>query len=230
MRRILQFAMLLTFSSLALAQNVQLIDSVVAVVNSSPIFQSDWEVAVRYEALLNGRTPESYSEEEQRAVFHRMEDHVLIRQQMRGFEVTPVTDDELHLKVRELRAQLPGASTEEGWKKLLDQSGLLESDVRERLRNQIEVERFLVYRLKPTVRVDQRTVQTYYREQLLPELKKQGADEVPFAQVSGKIREILTQQRMEEQTALWLQMLRDGADIRITSSDSNSPTETTQSR
>jgi peptidyl-prolyl cis-trans isomerase SurA len=230
MRRILQSVMVLFFASLAYAQNEQLIDSVVAVVNSAPIFQSDWEVAVRYEALMNGRPPESYSLQEQQSVFHRLEDQILIRQQMRGFELTPLTEDDVQSRLRQLRSQLPGASSDEGWNRDLEQSGLLESEVVERLRDQIEIERFLEYRMRPMVRVDQRSVQKYYREQYLPELKKNGAEEVPLAQVSDKIREILTQQRMEQQTALWLQTLREAADIRISKPSPDSSAEITQSK
>jgi hypothetical protein len=232
MRRFLQHVALLVtiISTYAFTQNDRVIDSVVAVVNSSPIFQSDWEVAVRFEALMNGRSPEAFTPDEQRGVFNRLVDQILIHQQTRGFELAPISTDEIQERVREVRAQLPGASREDVWNKILVQNGITAEEVADRLRSQLEVVRFLEYRMRPMVRVDQRAVTQYYREQFLPELKKQGGQEVPLAQVSDKIREILTQQRMEEQTALWLQTLRDTADIRISTPGAGATTEMTQSK
>lgn len=231
MKRILQLAILVVLLSPVLrAQYEQVIDSVVAVVNSSPVFQSDWEIAVRYEGLMNGRAPESFTPDEHRAVFNRLVDQVLVRQQMRGFELVPITGQDVQSRLREVRNQLPGASTDEGWKSLLAQNDITEAEVSERIRVQLEVLRFLDYRMRPMVRLEQRAVSKYYREVLVPDLRKQGIEEPPLSQVSDKIREILTQQRMEEQTALWLQTLREVADIRIASTGSPAPMVMTQTK
>lgn len=213
------------FGTIAFAQSRQVIDSVLAVVNGAPMFQSDWEIALRCEALMSGRSVDAFGQEEQRAVFNRLVDQELIRQQMRGFELGTLTDEDIQTKVREIRAQLASAAKDEEWQRMLDRYGVTEPDVSERVRVQLEVERFLEYRLRPLVRVDYRTITRYYREQFLPELKKKGGAEVPLSEVSEKIREILTQQKMGEQTALWLQTLREGADIRFTNTSAPSPAE-----
>ncbi len=181
---------------------------------------------------MSGRGVESFNQDEQRAVFNRLVDQELIRQQMRGFELGTLSDEDIQIRVREVREQLAGAAKEEDWKNMLDRYGITEADVNDRIRTQLEMERFLEYRLRPLVRVDYRTITRYYREQFLPELKKKGGKEVPLSEVSEKIREILTQQRMGEQTALWLQTLREGADIRFTnaSAASSAKVEVTQSK
>jgi hypothetical protein len=226
MHRRLQLALVILFvGCVAFAQSAQVLDSVLAVVNSAPIFQSDWEMALRCEALMSGRSVESFNEEERRAVFNRLVDQELLRQQMRGFELGTLTDQDIQTKISEVRAQLAGAAKDEDWKNMLERYGIMEADVSDRVRAQLEVERFLEYRLRPLVRVDYRTITRYYREQFLPEVKKKGGKEVPLSEVSERIREILTQQKMGEQTALWLQTLREGADIRFTNTSAASPAE-----
>jgi hypothetical protein len=46
-------------------------------------------------------------------------------------------------------------------------------------------------------------------------LRKLGAQEVPLSQVAGKIREILTEQKVSELFTSWLQSLRAESKITI---------------
>ena len=70
-------------------------------------------------------------------------------------------------------------------------------------------------RLRPNIHIDSGSIETYYREKLLPELRQSGVKEVPLVQVSPKIRELLAQQRMNELLAAWLHDLRGQSDIRV---------------
>jgi hypothetical protein len=49
----------------------------------------------------------------------------------------------------------------------------------------------------------------------VPQLKQTGASEVPLADVSGKIRELLTQEKVSELLVSWLQALRSESDVHI---------------
>ncbi len=216
MRRFCQLVLLLvSLAGTALAGDV--LDRVVAIVNNTPILQSDWEFALRSEALLDGRSPESLSASEQRAVFDRLVDQELLREQMRGSMTVTVTDDEVNAKLKEVREQIEAGKSDQQWQELLRKSDLTEDELKARIRAQLEIMRFLDTRFRPTVRVDFRAVQLYYREQFLPELHKQGGQDIPLSEVAPKIREILTQQRMSEQVNAWMQTLREQADIRIPS-------------
>lgn len=212
------------------AQKTEVIDRLVAIVNSTPILQSDWEVALRCEAMMDGRTPEELSQAEQRDVFNRLVDQELVREQMRGFAITPVTDADVDARITEIRSQIPSVKTDAEWKQLLERDGIAERDVRERVRSQLEILRFLDARMRPLVRVEYRAISQYYREHYLPELQKRGAPTVPLSEVSDKIREIITQQRMDDQITAWLQTLREGADIRFPKPATNNGVEATQSK
>lgn len=216
MRRWFQLVLLLACLG-SVASAGEILDRVVAIVNSTPIFQSDWEFALRSEALLDGRSPESLNASEQRAVFDRLVDQELLREQMRGYMTITVTDEEVNERLKEVRQQIDGAKSDEGWREILKKADVSEEELKARIRGQLEILRFLDSRFRPSTRVDFRSVQAYYREQFLPELKRQGGQEIPLSEVAPKIREILTQQRINEQVNAWLQSLREQADIRIPS-------------
>jgi hypothetical protein len=69
-------------------------------------------------------------------------------------------------------------------------------------------------RLRPNVNIDGKTIESYYNQELLPELRQSGAKDVPLADVSGKIKELLTEQKVNELLVAWLQNLRSGSEIR----------------
>ncbi len=67
--------------------------------------------------------------------------------------------------------------------------------------------------LRPNIQVDAQTVEVYYHEKLLPELRKNGAPEIPFDQVAPRIRELLAQQRMNDLLVNWIRTLRAESNI-----------------
>ncbi len=218
MRRFLHLAIVVAcVTSSCLAGEV--VDRIVAIVNNTPIFQSDWESALRVEALLDAKDPGAFSTADQKSVLDRLVDQELLREQLRGFPLTPVTDEELRQRVQEIQTQLNIANPTRPWGELLQQVGISETEFESRVRLQMELLRFLDSRFRPLIRVEYRAIQAYYRDQFLPELKKQGGQEIPLSEASPKIREILTQQRMDEQIATWLQTLREQANVRIPGAD-----------
>ena len=59
------------------------------------------------------------------------------------------------------------------------------------------------------------TVEAYYREKFVPQLRQSGVQAVPLAAVAGKIRELLTQEKVSELLASWLHSLRSESDVRL---------------
>ena len=202
----------------------EIIDRVITVVNNTPILQSEWDEAWRCEALLAGRAPQSYTAAEQKDIFERLVDQELLRQQMRGYFLRPVTPEDVQTRLTEIRKDLTD-DDEAKWEGLLKRTGISEDEVKERVQRQIAIEQFLDVRFKAGIRVDQRAVSTYYREQFLPELRKRGGQDVPVETVAGKIRAILREQQMQELVTTWLQTLRDQADMRVPAADISNSTE-----
>ncbi|MBZ5628942.1 MAG: SurA N-terminal domain-containing protein [Acidobacteriia bacterium] len=213
MRRALQVVLLLLGSAGASAGQV-VIDRIVATVNGQPILQSDWDVALRCEALLDRKEPQ-FTPEAARGTLERLIDQELLRQQIRTFQLKPIGEEELHKRMQEIRKQIPGAADDAGWQAALRRYGLTQSEVDERITDELEILRFIDVRLRPTVHVNRRSIEEYYRDKLLPQLKQKGAKEVPLVEVSRQIEEILSQELMDTQLADLLRDLRQQSEIHI---------------
>lgn len=212
MRRGLQLALLVVLAAVCCWAGDR-IDGIAATVNGSPILQSDWDEEVRYEALLNVRPPAQVTEADRQSALQRLIDQELLRQQMgRSFPLP--APEEISQRLQQLRSQYPGGDTDAAWRQILVRYGLLEEDIAERLAAQLQIMRFVEIRLRRDVQVDAASVEAYYRDTLLPQLRQAGAPELPLAQVADRIREILTQQRVDELLTSYLQDLRKQSRIR----------------
>lgn len=212
MRRSVQIVIVLLVGTILVP--AELVDRIVATVNRQPILLSDWEIAMRYEAFIEQR-PLPLSAEAARAALDRVIDQELLRQQLRGFHVRAVSDQEVADRVQEIRKNTPSGETDSGFQAALARYGLTEPELAERVANQLAILRFVEVRLRPAVHIDRRTIETYYNEKLLPDLRQKGGKDVPLAEVSAQIEELLSEQRMDAILSDWLKDLRQQSDIHI---------------
>jgi len=193
----------------------EVVDRIIATVNGRVILQSDWDEALCYEALLTNRTVAQFTDDDRRAVLDRLIDQELLREQMKSADFPHATDAEAAARIADARKQYPQAASSEAWQALLAKYHLTEKDLLARVRQQIDVMRLVDARLRPAVQIDSKSIEAYYRDQFVPKLKQSGASEVPLAEVSAKIRELLTEQKVSELLVSWLQTLRSEGQVRI---------------
>jgi peptidyl-prolyl cis-trans isomerase SurA len=186
----------------------EVIDRIVATVNGRVILQSDWDEALCYEALLRGRALADFTEDDRRAALDRLIDQELLREQMKSADFRHATDAEVTARVAGARKQYPQAASDEGWHSLLARFHITEKDVFVHVQQEIDVMRLVDARLRPTVQVDAKSIEAYYRDQFVPKLTQAGSSTVPLEEVSSKIRELLTEQKVSEMLVSWLQTLR----------------------
>jgi len=209
------FAALIVVPRSAAEGSSEVIDRIIATVNGQVILQSDWDEALCYEALLSNRSLAQFTDDDRRAVLDRLIDQELLRGQMKSADFRHATDAEVAARVADARAQSPQAVSPEGWQSLLVQYHLTEKDLFDHVRQQIDLMRLVDARLRPAVQIDSKSIEAYYRDQFVPKLKKSGASEVPLADVSNKIRELLTEQKVSEMLVSWLQTLRSEGQVHI---------------
>lgn len=211
----------LTLSTAAHAQTGEVIDRIVATVNGHIILQSDWDEALRYEALLDGRTPGQFSDDDRRGTLDRLIDQELLGEQIKSALFQHASESEAASRIADARKQYPEASTEAGWQAVLARFQLTEKDVLAHVQQQIDLMRLVDAHLRPSVQIDSRTIEAYYRDQFVPQLKQAGAGAVPLDQVTNKIRELLTEQKVNELLVSWLQTLRSESRLSLTAESSN---------
>lgn len=207
----------------------EVIDRIVATVNGHIILQSDWNDALRYAALLSGRSISQFSEEDRRTVLDRLIDQELLAEQMKSASFQHASESDAQAQVAEARKQYQDASTDQGWQQILDRFGLTEKAVVAYVQQQIDLLRLVDAHLRPVVQIDSKTIEAYYRDKFVPQLKESGAGDVPLSDVSARIRELLTEEKVNELMVSWLQSLRSESKVSMPGTG-ESPGEGVQSR
>jgi hypothetical protein len=203
---------LLSYAALAAPASAgQIIDRMVANVNGHVVLQSDWEGEMAFEAFVNGRSPDSFTVEERKAALDRLIDQELLREQVRPSEAAPA--DEVTARVADVRKLHPEAATDDGWRAALQRCGLTQAELEKRVGQSIQLMRMVEARLRPSIQIDQKAVESYYHEQLIPELKKAGSREVALPEVFSHIRDLLAEQRLNQLIHGWLASLRSTSRI-----------------
>ena len=71
-------------------------------------------------------------------------------------------------------AQVPNGDDDRSWQKSLASYGLTADTLRAHLRTEVRVMNFVEVRLRPNVHVQPEEIEAYYKNQLLPDLQKNG--------------------------------------------------------
>ena len=215
MRRILQFAAMVAVFLPGLALLAETVDRVVAVVNGHTLLLSEWDSAARREALLDRQPLESLTDASRRATLNRMIDQEVMRGEMENSSAPQSTPQEVAARLHEIREQYPNATDETAWNAILRRYGVTEAEMEAAVTIELNGLRLLDFRLRSSAQPDARQIERYYRDTYQPAMRAKSAQPVALAEVTPQIREILTQQKLNELTTAWLQELRTQADIRL---------------
>jgi peptidyl-prolyl cis-trans isomerase SurA len=189
------------------------LDHVIAVINGSVILQSDVMEEMGY-AFLQPFTAGARNTP-QRAL-QRLIDRDLILQQMETAQtVTPPTPEEIQQRVAELRAVIPEClpdhcQTDADWRAFLHSKGLTEKEVDAHWAQRISILSFIQSRFGAGVRITPAEIADYYNKTLVPLLRAKQVKAV-----SGRIEEILLQQRVSSLLLEWLQSLKSEGSVSI---------------
>jgi peptidyl-prolyl cis-trans isomerase SurA len=186
------------------------VDRIVATVNGQIILQSDWEDEIRYEAFVAKRPVGS---EDRKAALDRLIDQELLREQMHAPDSSPPSGQEVQNELQKIRKQYESVGTEDAWSSLLAAHRLNESELRRRVTLQLQLARLVDNRLRPAANISSKSIESYYNQELLPQLRQSGAKEVPLDEVTPQIKELLTQQKINQLLITWLRDLHAGSEI-----------------
>ncbi|MGH9601512.1 MAG: SurA N-terminal domain-containing protein [Terriglobales bacterium] len=193
----------------------EILDRVVVTVNDGVVLESEWDDALRYECFLNGRPLEQLTPTDRRATLDRLIDQLLLAQQMETTGFAHATPDEVSARIREISKDISGAATEAGWKALLARYGLTAAVLADRVARQIDLERYVDQRFRPSIYVDADSIQNYYRDRMVPELQQKRSPVPPLEEVRARIERVLAEERVNELLTAWLKTLRAQSRIEV---------------
>ena len=183
-------------------------DRIVAVVDGDPILDSDVERAL----VLSGSPPANgagAAAQRRKVLDGLVEERLRIHEVERyGFEQVPVELIARH--VEQIRARF--ASEEELQRRLRD-LGMTQEGLEQLVAQQLQVLVYVDELLGARVFVGLEEIEAYYQETLAPRLRAEGKPVPPLDDVREEIREVLRQQRLNEELLRWTADLRRRADV-----------------
>jgi hypothetical protein len=200
------------------AQGRDIVDRIVANVNGHILLQSDWEEEIAFESFLNNQPAHSSTLDDRKAALDRLIDQELLREQVRASD--PPLRELVEARVTDIRKQFPEAQTEQGWQAVLDRYGLTITALEKRLGDDIQLMRMVESKLRPSIQIDTQAVEAYYHNEFLPKVQKDGGKEVALPEVFGRIKALLSEQKMNELITSWLVSLRSEGHIEMAGAQS----------
>lgn len=183
----------------------QVVDRIVAKIEDDVILLSEVRELAAYQQLVEGRA-EPYA----KLVNELIEQWMVNNEAMEARYPRPAEAD----IDREI-AKINTFPSPEAYNQRLMELGITPQAVRRIVRQQIYLARYLDYKFRPIVRVDDAAIEAYYKEQLTPQLEAQHQPVPPLADVMEKIRELLIQQGIDARAATWFDETKSRMTIEI---------------
>jgi SurA-like N-terminal domain len=189
------------------------VDRVVASVDSLAITQHDLEVEYRFEQFLDGKEPQGAPDAAAlAAVRDRLVDQALLADEAEKSS-THSAASQAEQELEEIRKSF---RRPQAFAAALQATGLTREEVLRRLRRRDRILKMVDQRLRPDAWVETAQIQDYYAKTFLPEFEKQHRRAAPpLEKVEGQIREILTQEKMNQLLDAWLKELKSNHVVRV---------------
>lgn len=204
----------------------ELLDQIVATVNSHVILRSDWDDEIRFEAFMSGRRPEDITVEQRKAALDRLIDQDLLRDQMRMTDLKPAGTDAIKKQIENLKSEQIREHPAQSWATTLSQYQLTEKVLKDHVAAEMEQFQLLDLRFRSSIQVSSADIEKYYREQIIPKLP--ASYPMSLNDAAPKIKEILIQEKINQLLNSWLETLRSQAQIRVLLVDKSSDSQPMQ--
>jgi len=192
----------------AAAAEPQLRDRVVAVVDGDPILQTDIDRAIAFGGVA-AQAGEGERELRRRVLDTIIEERLRIHEVQRyGFEQVPV--EMITKQVEQIRGRF---ASEDAFRHRLGELGMQLDGLEQLVAQQLQVMVYVDELLGARVFVGLEEIESYYRKTLVPELQAKKQQVPPLEDVREQIRDVLRQQRLNEELQRWTAELRSRADV-----------------
>lgn len=185
------------FPGVVSAQEV--IDRIAARVENDIILLSDVQNLGRYQKLVDGKS------EDESKLLDRLIDQWVVQNEADASRFPHPTDAEIEQVLTALKKSFSSPQEYEVRKK---ESGLNDVQVRDKAATQLYLTNYLDSRFRPSVQVDAKAIEDFYKTAVLPRAKARGQEPPSLEAARETIQEALVQQSIDEQADRWLKESR----------------------
>jgi hypothetical protein len=202
------FVGLLTMPGRIPAQEV--VDQIVARVETDIILLSDVRQLNRYQIFLDGK---AQSEAE---ILNRLIDQWIVRSEANVARFPQPSDDDVNRSIERLKRSF---SSPEEFQERQKSSGITDDEIRRFLRAQLYLSNYLDSRFRPAIQIDEKAIEDFYKSRVVPRAESRGQTPPTLDNARDFIQEALVQQAINEQADRWLKESHSRVRVELTLSE-----------
>ena len=198
------FVALVVAGGCASAQEV--VDRIVAKVESDIILMSDVQQLARYQTFLDGK-PQSDAD-----ILNRLIDQWIVRSEANVARFPQPSEDDVNRSIERLKRSF---SSPEEYETRKTQSGMTDEEIRRFVTAQLYLSNYLDSRFRPVIQVDEKSIEDFYKDRVVPRAESRGQTPPSLDSARDFIQEALVQRAVNEQADKWLKESRTRVRIEI---------------
>jgi hypothetical protein len=173
----------------------EIIDRIVARIESEVILLSDVRALGRYQQLVEGKS------ESDTQILDRLIDQWIVRSEADTAQFPRPSDADIAAGVERVEKSFPSPAEYEAKKK---QVNLTDAEVKSIVASQLYLSNYLDSRFRPSVKIEPKDVEDFYEKAVVPRAQARGQAPPPLETARDYIREALVQRGINEQADRWL--------------------------
>jgi hypothetical protein len=184
----------------------EVIDRIVARVETDIILLSDVHQLSRYQAFLDGK-PQSDAD-----ILNRLIDQWIVRSEATVARFPQPSDDDVNRSIERLKRSF---SSPEEFQARQKQSGITDDEIRRFVSAQLYLSNYLDSRFRPAIQIDEKAIEDFYKSRVVPRAESRGQTPPTLENARDFIQEALVQRAINEQADRWLKESRTRVRVEI---------------
>jgi hypothetical protein len=177
----------------------EVVDRIVARVETEIILQSDVRQLSRYQAFLDGK-PQSDAD-----ILNRLIDQWIVRSEAGVARFPQPSEEDVNRSIERLKRSFSSPEEFQTRQKL---SGITDDEIRRFVRAQLYLSNYLDSRFRPSIQIDEKAIEEFYRSRVVPRAESRSQTPPTLENARDFIQEALVQRAINEQADLWLKESR----------------------
>ncbi len=182
----------------------EIIDRIAVTIDHQVITESQVIEEIRTTAFLNGDKPD-LSPANKRKAADRMVDQALFAREMQLTRYPQPTAEEIGQMLKEVQSRF---TTQTSYARELATYRVNENLLKDALRRQLAVIRFIELRFRPEVQVQEAEIEQYYEKVFLPEARRHTNPVPSLDEAHAQCEEALAAQMVDQRVERWLKEMR----------------------
>ena len=182
-----------------LARGQEVLDRIVARVETEIILLSEVRALERYQLFVDGKS------ETDEQVLDRLIDQWIVRNEAKAALFAQPSENDVNRSLERLKRSFSSAEEYDERKK---QSGLTDDEIERMVRAQLYLSSYLDSRFRASIQIADKDIEEFYKARIIPRAESRGQTPPALDAARGFIQEALVQRAINEQSDRWLKESR----------------------